>query len=145
MAKTQNRAVTRGAVQHINPAGLPKSPAFTQAVAVTGPVKTIYVGAQTAVDASGAIVGKGDIAAQTEQILKNIQMCLEAAGAGPEHVVQWNIYIVQGQPIQPAFEAGMRWWGARPNPPANSVMLVVGFPLLPDVLVAIDAVAVVPE
>jgi len=39
----------------------------------------------------------------------------------------------------------MRWWGGRPNPPANSVMLVMGFPLLPDVLLAIDAVAVVPE
>ena len=64
------------------------NPAFTQVVAVTGLVKTVYVGAQTAVDASGAIVGKGDIAAQTEQTLKNVQTCLEAAGARLEHLVQ---------------------------------------------------------
>jgi enamine deaminase RidA (YjgF/YER057c/UK114 family) len=89
-------------------------------------------------------MGKGDVAAQTEQILKNIETCLRAADAKPEHIVQWNIYIVQGQSIQPAFEAGMRWWGGRPNPPTNSVMLVLGFPLLPEVLVAIDAVAIVP-
>jgi hypothetical protein len=38
----------------------------------------------------------------------------------------------------------MRWWGTRPNPPANTLVLVRGFPLLPDVLLMIDAVAAVP-
>ncbi len=150
MAKTLRKTPARkprsarGSVQYINPEGLPKNSAFSQVVVASGPVKTVYVGAQTAVDASGTVVGKGDVAAQTEQILKNVETCLQATGAKPEHIVHWNIYIVQGQPIQPAFEAGMRWWGGRPNPPANSVMLVIGFPLLPDVLLAIDAVAVVP-
>jgi enamine deaminase RidA (YjgF/YER057c/UK114 family) len=145
MAEVQDKFPTRGSVKHINPEGLPMNPAFTQAVAVSGPVKTVYVGAQTPVDALGALVGKGDVAAQTEQVLKNVLTCLEAAGAGPEHLIQWNIYVVQGQPIQPGFEAGMRWWGGRPNPPANTVILVAGFPLLPEVLVMIDAVAVVPQ
>jgi enamine deaminase RidA (YjgF/YER057c/UK114 family) len=135
---------SRGEVQHINPEGLPQNPAFTQAVAVTGPVKTVYVGAQTPVDAAGTLVGKGDIAAQTEQVLKNIQLCLEAAGARREHIIHWNIYVVQGQPIQPAVEAGMRWWGRQAKPPANTVFFVSGFPLLPDVFVMIDAIAVVP-
>lgn len=134
----------RGSVEYINPAGLLRNPSFTQVVVASGPVKTVYIGAQTAVDALGALVGKGDVAAQTEQVLKNVETCLVAAGARPEHIVQWDIYIAAGQPVQSAFEAGMRWWGGRPNPPANSVMFVAGFPLLPDVLVAIDAVAVVP-
>jgi enamine deaminase RidA (YjgF/YER057c/UK114 family) len=121
-----------------------KNPAFTQVVVASGPVKTVYVGAQIPVDASRAIVGKGDIAMQTGQVLKNVGTCLSAAGAGPEHIVQWNIHVVQNQPIQSALQASLHWWGGRPNPPANSVMLVSGFPLLPDVLLAIDAVAVVP-
>ncbi len=133
-----------GTVQYINPDNLPKNPAFTQAVAVTGPVKTVYIGMQNAVDASRNIVGKGDIAAQTEQVLRNVQACLDAAGAKREHIVHWNIYIAQGQPIQPAFEAGMRWWGNRPNPPANSVIFVPAF-TPPDFLVGIDAVAVVHQ
>ncbi len=133
-----------GLVEYINPAGMLKNPAFTQAVAISGPAKTVYVGAQTPVDGSGAIVGKGDIALQTQQVLKNIETCLAAAGARPEHIVKWNIYVVQDQPIRPAVEASMRWWGDRQNPPANSVMFVAGFPLLPDVLLMIDAVAVVP-
>jgi enamine deaminase RidA (YjgF/YER057c/UK114 family) len=133
-----------GSVQYINPEGLPPGRGYTQVVAVSGPVKTIYVGAQTAVDASGALVGERDIAAQTDQVLKNIGLCLEAAGAKPEHIMHWNIYVMEDQPIQAAFEAAMRWWGSRPNPPANTVVLVRGFPLLPDVLLMIDAVAAVP-
>ena len=52
---------TQGQVQHINPEGLSKNPAFTQVVTVTGPVKTIYIGGQDAVGASGTIIGKGPI------------------------------------------------------------------------------------
>jgi enamine deaminase RidA (YjgF/YER057c/UK114 family) len=135
---------SQGSVQYINPEGLSTNPAFTQAVAVTGPVKTVYVGAQTPVDGSGALVGKGDIVAQTEQVLNNVQLCLEAAGARREHIIHWNIYVAEGQPIQGAVEAGMRWWGREHRPPANTVFFVSGFPLLPDVFVMIDAIAVVP-
>ncbi len=121
-----------------------KNPAFSQVVAAAGPVKTVYVGAQTPVDGAGALIGKGDIAAQTVQVLRNIEICLRAAGAGPEHLVKWNIYIVDGQPIQAAVEASMQWWGGRPHPPTNSVMYVSGFPMLREVLLMIDAIAVVP-
>jgi enamine deaminase RidA (YjgF/YER057c/UK114 family) len=135
--------MTSGSVQYLNPNGLPKNPAFTQLVVVTGPVKTVYIGMQNSVDANRNIVGKGDIAAQTEQTLKNIQICLEAAGAGPEHIVQWNIYAVQGQPVMPAVGVFQRWWGGRPNPPANSMIFVPEMTPL-DFLVGIDVVAVVP-
>ncbi len=134
----------RGSVEHLNPEGMLRNPAFSQVVVAHGPVKLIHVGAQTPVDATGMIVGKGDIAAQTEQVLKNLETCLRAAGAGPEHIAQWNVYVLRDQQVMPALEASMRWWGGRPNPPANSVMYVSGFPLLPDVLLMIDAVAIVP-
>ncbi len=135
---------THGQVQHINPNDLSKNPAFTQVVSVSGPGKTIYVGGQDAVDASGAILGKGDIKAQVEQVFKNLQTALEASGAGLEHIVKWNIYIVQGQPLRPAFEASQQIWGSRPNPPAISVMFVAGL-ANPEFLVEVDAIAVVPE
>src|SRR5437588_3467 len=106
-----------GSVRYLNPDALSTNPAFTQVVVATGPVKTVYVGMQCAVDGSGQVVGKADVGAQTEQVLKNIGACLDAAGAGPEHLVAWTICLVQGQPIEPAFAAGLRWWGNRPNPP----------------------------
>jgi enamine deaminase RidA (YjgF/YER057c/UK114 family) len=134
---------THAQVQHINPDKLHKNPAFTHVVTISGPVKTVYIGAQWAVDKDGNIVGKGDIAAQTEQIFKNIEACLEAAGAAPEHLIHWSIYVADGQAMRSAFEVGMRWWGRRPNPPMNNVMYVAGF-YPPDFLISIEAIAVVP-
>ena len=101
-------------------------------------------GGQNAVDASGTIVGKGDIKAQTEQVLKNIQAALSAGGAQLEHVIKWNLYVVQGQPLQAGFEVFQRVWGRRPNPPAITMAFVAGL-ANPDFLVEMDAIAVVPE
>ena len=128
---------------HINPDGLPKNPAFTNVVTVTGPVKTIYIGGQDSVDASGTIVGKGDIKLQTEQVLKNLQAALKAVDAGLENIIKWNLYVVQGQPIQPGFEVFQQFWGRRPNPPVITMAFVSGL-ANPDFLVEMDAIAVVP-
>jgi enamine deaminase RidA (YjgF/YER057c/UK114 family) len=144
MTEKRKPTSTKGQVQYLNPDSLPKNPAFTNVVVVSGPAKTIYIGGQDAVDASGAIVGKGDLKAQTEQILKNIQAALAAGGAQPEHVVKWNIYVVQGQSLQEGFAAFQSVWGNRPNPPAISGMFVAGL-AHPDFLAEIDAIAVVPE
>jgi len=135
---------TQGQVQHINPDGLSKNPAFTQVIAVTGAAKTLYIGGQDAVDASGMIVGKGDIKLQVEQVFKNLQTALRASGAELEHIIRWNIYMVQGQPLRPAFEVSQQIWGGRPNPPTITVVVVAGL-ANPDFLVEMDAIAVVPE
>jgi len=132
-----------GQVEHINPDTLNQNPAFSNVIVVTGSVKTIYVGGQDAVDASGNIIGKGDFAAQTEQVLKNIQAALAAGGAQLEHIIKWNVYIVQGQSLQEGFAVFQRVWGKRPNPPAISAMFVSGL-AHPDFLLEIDAIAVVP-
>lgn len=131
------------AIQHLNPEGLHRNPAFTQAVSVRGPHATVYVGGQNAVDAAGNIVGKGDVAAQAAQVARNLQTALAAAGARLEHVVKWNVYVVQGQPIGPAMGAFQEVLGRPADPPAISVLFVAGL-AHPDFLLEMDAVAVVP-
>lgn len=144
MAKRSESTKSKGQVEYINPETLHQNPAFTNVVTVSSPVKTVYVGGQNAVDTSGAVVGKGDFKAQSEQILKNIQACLEAGGAQWEHVVKMNIYVVQGQSLQDGFAAFQTIGGNRSNPPAVSVLFVPGL-AHPDFLAEIDAIAVVPE
>ncbi len=144
MSQQFESSQTKGEVRYINPDTLNKNPAFTNVVTVTGPVKTIYVGGQDAVDASGTIVGKGDLKAQTEQILKNIEAALAAGGARLEHVIKWNLYVVQGQSLREGFEAFQQFWGKRSNPPAISFMFVAGL-AHPDFLAEMDAIAVVPQ
>jgi enamine deaminase RidA (YjgF/YER057c/UK114 family) len=134
----------RGSVEHLNPKGLHKNPAYSQAVVAKGNVKSVYVGGQNAVDTSGNVVGADDIKVQAEQIFKNLETALAAGGAKLDDVVKWNIYVVQGQPSQPAFEVFQRVWGDRPNPPLITLLFVSGL-AHPDYLMEIDAVAVVPE
>lgn len=132
-----------GTVQYLNPETMHRNPAYSQAVVVTGPVKTVYIGGQNAVDATGAIVGKGDIAAQTEQVLRNIKLALEAAGAGPEHVIKWTIFLVHGQSLEAGFGAFQRVWGRQAHAPAISAAMVAGL-ARPEFLVEMEAIAVVP-
>jgi|SRR3990170_4191779 len=131
-------------VEHLNPDGLHKNPAYTQAVAVSGHAKTIYVGGQNAVDSSGNIVGQHDISAQTERALRNLETALRAGGAELHHVVKWNVYILQGQSAQAGFQAFQEVWGQRPNPPAITGVFVASL-AHPDFLVEIDAIAVIPQ
>lgn len=52
-----------GQVRFINPEALNRNPPFTNVVMVTGATRTVYVGGQDAVDVSGTIIGKDDLAA----------------------------------------------------------------------------------
>lgn len=108
-APDRNTAV----VKHLNPEGLHRNPAFSQVVTVDGPHRVVFVGGQNAVDSAGNIVGRGDIAAQSEQVCRNLETALEAAGARLEHVVKWTIYVVQGQSLQAGFAVFQREWGQR--------------------------------
>src|SRR5215208_5143427 len=139
-----NSARGAGSVRYINPDSLNKNPAFTNVVVVKGNVKTVYIGGQDALNASGEIVGKDDIVAQTEQILANLRAALEAGGAKPEHIIKWNIYVVEGQSLQAGFAAFQNAWPKVPNPPAITGVFVSGL-AHPDFLVEMDAVAVVPQ
>ena len=136
-------ARTAGSVSYVDPEGLNNNPAFTNVVVVEGPAKTVYVGGQDSVDASGNVVGKGDIAAQTEQVLANLRAALAAGGAGPEHVVKWNLLVAEGESLEAGFSAFRRGWPETPNPPAITFAFVAGL-AHPEYLVEMDAVAVVP-
>ena len=140
---TRDSTASDGRVEFLNPDGLPQNPAFSNVAVVSGTVRTIYVGGQDAIDADGNIVGVGDIAAQTEQVLRNLRTALAAAGAGPEHVVKWNIFIVDGEDFRSGYAAFQRVWGDRPNPPIITAAVVRGL-AHPDFLLEMDAIAVVP-
>ncbi len=142
---TTERAAPAGRVELLSPEGLVQSPAFSNVAVVSGPVKTIYVGGQDAVDGDGKVVGEGDLAAQTAQVLTNIKTALAAAGAGPEHVVKWNLLVVEGQDIAAGYAAFQTAWGKQPTPPPVITAAFVKSLARPEYLVEMDAIAVVPE
>jgi enamine deaminase RidA (YjgF/YER057c/UK114 family) len=129
-------------ITHINPEGLMKSPAFSQIVTTHGNGTTIHIGGQNAVNAQGEIIGQGDLAKQTEQVLQNLQIALKACNATFENLVKLTIYIMQGQDPAVGFQASQKFFTDLQNPPAITGVLVAGL-ANPDFLVEIDAVAFV--
>ena len=136
--------MTSGRAELLSPDGLVQSPAFSHVAVVSGAVRTIYVGGQDAITPDGEVVGKGDLGAQTTQILANIEIALAAGGAGLEHVIKWNVLVLDGQDVRPAFAAFQRAWGDRTSPPPLITAAFVKALGHPDWLAEIDAIAVVP-
>ena len=65
---------------------------YNQAVQAGG---WLYCSGQIALDPqTGLMVGAGDVAAETQQVLRNLQAVLQAAGAGPAQVVRTTVYLV---------------------------------------------------
>ena len=127
-------------VRHINPEGLHRSPAFSQAVVVERPTKTIYIGGQNGVDAEGKVVGP-TVKEQSVQIFRNLAAILESEGAGLSNIVHWRIATVEGQSFDDGVAAFQEVWNRADPPPAITVHVVAS--LGPEFLVEIDAVAVV--
>jgi enamine deaminase RidA (YjgF/YER057c/UK114 family) len=127
-------------VRHINPEGLHRSPAFSQAVVVEQPAKTIYIGGQNGVDADGKVVGP-TLVEQARQAFRNLATILESEGATLANIVHWTIAVVDGQSIDDGVAAFQEAWDPADPPPAITVHFVAG--LAPGFLVEIDAVAVV--
>jgi enamine deaminase RidA (YjgF/YER057c/UK114 family) len=130
--------------EHINPEGMHRNPAFSQAVLVASGARLLFIGGQNAVNEAGEIVGKGDLAAQTRQVFRNLRLVLKAGGAELTDIAKWTIYVVAGQDFREGYAVFQEVWPAGEPPPAISAMQVAGL-AHPDFLVELEAVAVVPE
>jgi 2-iminobutanoate/2-iminopropanoate deaminase len=121
---------------HVNPSTLAANPAFSQGVLVRNPGAMLYVGGQNGLGPDGTLVSD-DVAAQTQQALRNVLEVLRSAGASQEQVVKLTISLVQGQDVRAAFAASQAVWGSHAT--TVSVLVVAGL-AVPGALVEVDAV-----
>jgi 2-iminobutanoate/2-iminopropanoate deaminase len=72
----------------------PEAPApigpYSQAVAANG---FLYVSGQIAIDQSNGQMVTGDITSETHQVMKNLGLILDEAGAGFNHIVKTTIFV----------------------------------------------------
>ena len=101
---------------------------------------TVHVSGTTATDEAGRIVGVGDAALQTLQILRNVEAALRAVHAELRHVVRTRIYVVDIT----QWEAIGRVHGEvfRDIRPATSMVEVKAL-ISPEILVEIEVEAIV--
>jgi enamine deaminase RidA (YjgF/YER057c/UK114 family) len=132
--------------QRMQPAGLHIREASGQAlyshvVAFSGG-RQIHIAGQLARDANGAVVGPGDMRAQIEQVGRNIEACLAAAGATLDDIVATQTYVTDIEEFFRHTETRMRYFGsASPTSTTVEVRRLAG----PDFLVEISAIAVVED
>jgi len=86
------------------------------------------------------VVIGGDIAAQTEQVMRNIGALLKSAGAGFEHVVRTTVFLADLNEFAKMNECYAKF--VTDPPPARATVQVARLPR--DVKVEIDAIAVIP-
>ena len=130
-------------MKRVNPSSLARPSGFSHAVVATG--TTVHLAGQTALDASGRIVGDG-IVEQFEQALSNLLTALAAAGGSPVQLVSLTVYIVDMDDYRArAREIGAVW--KRLVGTDYPAMAGIGVARLWDAeaLVEVQGVAVVPD
>ena len=128
-------------IKRTNPAPLSKPTGYTHVVEVTGPAKTVYISGQIAFDKDGTVVGAGDMKAQAEQVFKNLQAALDAAGAKFSDVVKMNTYLTDMSKAPAVREVRARYFGE--TTPASTLVQVVSL-VRPELMLEIEVIAVVP-
>src|SRR4051812_42838799 len=104
-------------LEHPRPEGLLHNAGFSQVVVAAGK-RTIYTAGQVSIDERGNLVGADDLAAQTEQVMRNGGLALAAAGASFADVVKITAYVVNYKPEHRAIigRARMPFYGIRALP-----------------------------
>jgi enamine deaminase RidA (YjgF/YER057c/UK114 family) len=130
------------AVRFVNPPGLAKSPRYSH-VAEISRGKLILISGQVAQDASGNLVGAGDLGAQTRQVFENLKIALAASGASFKNVVNLTSFIVDMSQLEKYREIRAEYLKGMSEPPTSTT---VGVPRLvrEGYLLEVEAIAVAP-
>ena len=76
----------------VNPPSLARPSGFNHGILVTGG-DLLFLAGQTGSNAEGQIVAPGDLVAQYEQTLRNLQTVVEAASGKMQDIVKVNIFV----------------------------------------------------
>jgi enamine deaminase RidA (YjgF/YER057c/UK114 family) len=129
-------------IEHPRPEGLLHNPGFSQVVVSSG-TRMVHTAGQVSIDEQGALVGAGDLAAQTAQAMRNVGRALAAAGAGYADIVKITTFVVNYRPEHRAVIGQARAPFFAGGPPPASTLVGVAALALPEWLVEIEAVAVI--
>ena len=117
---------TKDAPQAIGP--------YSQAIKAKG---FVFVSGQVAIDPATQQVIAGDVAAQTDRVLRNLSEILEAAGSGLGKVVRATVFLKNMAEFAAMNQVYGKYFSTAP--PARSTVEVARLPK--DVLVEIDVIA----
>lgn len=117
-------------------------PGISQAVIGNGG-KTMYLSGHVALMPDGTVAS--GLEAQLKQVFENLSATLATAGASAANLARMTIYVRNFRPEQLPVIRQLRDQFINPDLPPASALIGVAELFHPDVLVEVDAVAVLPE
>jgi 2-iminobutanoate/2-iminopropanoate deaminase len=108
---------------------------YSQGIRAEG--RFVFFSGQIPLTPSGELV-QGDIKIQTEQVLKNIDGLLKAAGLTPQNVVKTSVFLSSMDLFAPMNEVYSTFF--KDNPPARSTVAAAGLPRGVDIEIEVMAV-----
>jgi enamine deaminase RidA (YjgF/YER057c/UK114 family) len=114
---------------------------FSQAIEFSEHRRVLVCAGQTSVDENGTPVHEGDMTAQVNKALDNLEAVLQKAGMSLSNVVRLNIYTTDVEGIFPALPAWAGRLSAAGCQPASTLLGVQRL-AFPQLMVELEATAV---
>jgi 2-iminobutanoate/2-iminopropanoate deaminase len=111
---------------------------YSQAIRVG---QFVFTAGQAAIDPAVGGLIDGDIAAQTKQVMRNLQAILIAAGSDMEHIIKTTVFLKNMEHFASMNEVYGSYFPQ--DPPARSTIEAARLPL--GALVEIEAIALVVD
>jgi 2-iminobutanoate/2-iminopropanoate deaminase len=115
---------------------------YAQGVKTTGGT-IVWISGQVSQDKDGKMVHKGDFAGQARQALSNLKAMVEAAGGTINDIIKVNTYLTDLRYREELARVRAEFF-PEGKLPASTLIGVAGL-ADPDMLVEIEAIAVLPE
>ena len=122
----------------INPAGISPNPALSPGIRVGD---FLFMSGNVAVDGNGNLVGPGDCEAQSRQVMANLRIIAEAAGATMQDAVKITCFLIDVNDYPAYAKVRSETWPS--SPPASSTVMVAAL-VRPEFLVEVEAVVRIP-
>ena len=102
---------------------------------------TVYIAGQVAFDEQNRVVGLGDAKKQAERVWHNLGLAVKAAGGEPADIVKITVFLKDIRHAEDEISVRARFFESGRFPVCTQVQVAnLG---LPDLLMEIDAIAVV--
>ncbi len=129
------------AKQVVDVTGLPKPRGVWSVAVVAKPGRLVFVSGLLSKDSNGEVVGIGDMGAQMEQVLKNLELALQSAGGTLDDLVRVDLFTRDISKFEEIHAVRRKYF--KKDPPA-STMVEVSALTDPRCLIELTAIAVLP-
>jgi enamine deaminase RidA (YjgF/YER057c/UK114 family) len=131
-------------VKFQNPSSVTPAKGYSHAAVIDlGNCKMIVLSGEVPFDKNGNLIGQGDIEKQTEQVFLNIKNILSELGGTMDNVIKLRIYMTDVSQIQTFRNVRDRFINLK-NPPTSTLAQVSKL-FRDDVLIEVEATAIIPE